>query len=141
MKQLFIDILTKCVPDDISENYIHYTINRPEHKDNIYILWRKVDSETNIKTELFIPFQDPRYYQNGNKRIFILEINTIEYQIKLNALEVNEVEHLIYQIFQQYQVNVISGIKNWIKENTGPKTTEQKFEAAQEKVAEDNGNE
>lgn len=138
MKQLFIDILTKCVPDDIGENYIHYTINLPEHKSSIYIHWRNVKPETNIKTELFIPFQDRKYYQSGNKRMFVLEINTIEYEIELNALEINEVEHLVYQIFQQYQVNFISEIKNWIKENTGPKTSEQKFEDAQEEIAENN---
>lgn len=138
MKQLFIDLLTKCVPDKIGRDYIQYTINRPEHQDTIIIDWEMIDSDINIKTELFLPFQTYKLYPSGDKRIFHLSINDLEYQIELNQIETNEVEHLIYQIFQQFQVNMISLIKAFInKENIPtPKTTEQQFEAAQEAVAE-----
>ena len=68
-----------------------------------------------------------------------MAINDFSYPIELNPVETNEVDHLIYQIYQQYQINKLASIKNWIKTYTEPQTTEQKFEAAQEKVAEDNG--
>ena len=138
MKQLFIDLLTKCTPSRIGRDYIEYTIDRPEHQDTIIIDWEMIDSDINIKTELFLPFQTYKFYPNGDKRIFNLSINDLEYKIELNQIEINEVEHLIYQIFQQFQVNMINSIKTFInKENTPtPKTTEQQFEAAQEAVAE-----
>ena len=74
------------------------------------------------------------------KRFYVLAVNDISYPIELNAVETNEVDHFVYQIYQQYQINKLSSIKDWIKSHTEPQTTEQKFEAAQEKVAEDNGN-
>lgn len=70
--------------------------------------------------------------------MFSLWINGFQYFMEFNPIEVNEVQHLIYQIFQQFQINKIQMFKalaNRTNEPT-PKTTEQQFEAAQEAVAE-----
>ena len=37
MKQLFIDLLTKCIPDDIGETYIKYKFDVEGKTEEIYI--------------------------------------------------------------------------------------------------------
>lgn len=146
MKPLFIDLLTKCVPDHIDTEHMSYKIPINEKESYwVDISWMDVDDDTKVEMTLSLPFTSnpiwkyPRTEGIPKKRVYIMRINSVAYPIELNAIETNEVDHLIYQIFQQYQINLLGSIKNWIKSQTEPQTTEQKFEAAQEKVAEDNG--
>ena len=147
MKQLFIDLLTKCVPTNVQTDRIVYKFSINEkNPDWIEVRWGDCPEDAKIETSLRLPFTDnPVYkliYNSENKetrRFYIMAINDFSYPIELNPVETNEVDHLIYQIYQQYQINKLASIKNWIKTYTEPQTTEQKFEAAQEKVAEDNG--
>lgn len=150
MKQLFIDLLTKCVPTSVQADRIYYKFPIDEkNPDWVEIRWNECAEDAKIETSLRLPFTtNPVWDLMANpedkktKRFYVLIVNDISYPIELNAVETNEVDHLIYQIFQQYQINKLSQIKNWIKANTNqPQTPEQKFEAAQEKVAEDNGDE
>lgn len=147
MKQLFIDLLTKCVPSEVQTDRVIYKlpINK-EEPDWITIRWSDCAEDIKIETSLRLPFTENPIYQltynpenKKTRRFYILVINNFSYPIELNPIETNEVDRLIYQIFQQYQINKLAFIKNWIKINMEPQTTEQKFEAAQEKVAEDNG--
>ena len=149
MKQLFIDLLTKCVPHDVQTDRMVYKfpINEKE-SDWIEIRWNYCAEDAKIETSLRLPFTNNPVYRlmcnpenKETRRFYVMSINDFSYPIELNPVETNEVDHLIYQIFQQYQINKLSQIKNWIKTHTEPQTTEQKFEAAQEKVAEGNGNE
>ena len=148
MKQLFIDLLTKCIPDHVDSNNITYKFPIDKDKNDwIDITWLKANDDYEVKTSLRLPFvKNPRWNlpltaDKDHKRVYVMTVNGVDYIIDLNPVETNEVDHLVYQIFQNYQVSVMSRIKNWIRVHTEPETTEQKFEAAQEKVAEDNGNE
>lgn len=146
MKQLFIDLLTKCVPTDVQTDRIYYKFPIDEkNPDWVTIRWNNCPEDTKIETSLRLPFTDNPVYRlvsnpesRRTRRFYVMTINDFSYPIELNPVEINEVDHLIYQIYQQYQINKLASIKNWIKENTGPKTSEQKFEAAQEKIAENN---
>lgn len=148
MKQLFIDLLTKCVPHSVQTDRIVYKFPIDEKEaDLAEIRWNDCAEDAKIETSLRLPFTYNSIYDlicsPENKKIrrfYVMSINDFSYPIELNPVETNEVDHLIYQIYQQYQINKLTSIKNWIKINTEPQTTEQKFEAAQEKVAEDNGN-
>lgn len=148
MKQLFIDLLTKCVPTGVQTDRIVYKFPIDEkNPDWVEIRWNECAEDAKIETSLRLPFIDSPIYKlmsnpenKKTRRLYIMTINDFSYPIELNPVETNEVDHLIYQIYQQYQINKLASIKNWIKTNTEPQTTEQKFEAAQEKVAEDNGN-
>ena len=149
MKQLFIDVITKCVPHYICEGRMTYQFDKQNSKeyDYIDIKWFNIKESAKIETSLKLPFIGDRFWRlipkdkdTPTKRAYVMCVNGIDYPIDLNPVEVNEVDHAIYQIFQNYQISNISRIKDWIKNHTEPKTTEQKFEAAQERVAEDNGN-
>lgn len=139
MKPLFINLLTKCIPNDIGDNYIEYKFDTEDKTEKITISWYTYPNDFEAKTELFVPFQSNKYFRcDGDKLIFVLWIGRFQYYIELNPIETNEVQHLIYQIFQQYQVNKIQMFKSLANRanNPTPKTTEQQFEAAQEAVAE-----
>lgn len=147
MKQLFIDLLTKCVPTSVQTDRIVYKfpINEKD-PDWVEIRWNECAEDAKIETSLRLPFTKNPVYRlmcdpesKRTRRFYVMTINDFSYPIELNPVEVNEVNHLMYQIYQQYQINKLASIKNWIKAYTEPQTTEQKFEAAQEKVAEDNG--
>ncbi len=149
MKQLFIDVLTKCIPYDIHEGRIAYRFDKQNNNkyDYIDIKWFDIKESAKIEMSLKLPFTVDNFYElfpkdkdTHTKRAYVMCVNDVDYPIDFNPVEVNEVDHLIYQIFQNYQVSNMSRIKEWIKNHAEPKTTEQKFEAAQEKVAEDNGN-
>lgn len=147
MKQLFIDLLTKCVPNSVQTDRIVYKFPIDEkNPDWVEIRWSECAEDTKIETSLRLPFTDNPVYRlmcnpesKRTCRFYVMTINDFSYPIELNPIETNEVDHLVYQIYQQYQINKLASIKNWIKSYTEPQTTEQKFEAAQEKVAEDNG--
>lgn len=149
MKQLFIDVLTKCIPYGIYERRITYRFDKQNNNeyDYIDIKWFDIKDSAKIETSLKLPFTVDNFWRllpkdkdTPTKRAYVMCINGVDYPIDLNPVEVNEVDHIIYQIFQNYQISNMSRIKDWIKNHTEPKTTEQKFEAAQEKVAEDNEN-
>lgn len=140
MKQLFIDLLTKCIPDDIEYNTITYKFKTEEKTEKIIIVWDYYDTEYSPKTDLYVPFQ--RGYKNkygdGKKLIFSLRIDDFQYFIEFNPIEINEVQHLIYQIFQQFQINKIQMFKTLANRSNDsvPQTPEEQFETAQEAVAE-----
>ena len=140
MKQLFIDLLTKCIPDNIEYNTITYKFKTEEKTEKIIIVWDYYDTEYSPKTDLYVPFQ--RGYKNkygdGKKLIFSLRIDDFQYFIEFNPIEINEVQHLIYQIFQQYQINKIQMFKTLANRTNDsvPQTPEEQFETAQEAVAE-----
>ena len=75
------------------------------------------------------------------KKVYTLRINNCLYWMDFNPVEICEIDRLIYNIFSNYQTSQIQAIQHYLNADTqaDPKTTEQKFEAAQEKVAEDNG--
>ena len=54
-----------------------------------------------------------------------------------NPVEVCEIDRLIYNVFSNYQTSQIQAIQHYLNADTqaDPKTTEQKFEEAQEAVA------
>lgn len=140
MKQLFIDLLTKCIPDNIGYNSIIYKFKTEENVEKITISWDYCATEYSPKTNLFVPFQpdDIINYGDEKKLIFSLCINGFRYFIELNPIETNEVQHLIYQIFQQFQINKIQMFKTLANRanNSTPQTPEEQFETAQEAVAE-----
>lgn len=140
MKQLFIDLLTKCVPDEIGDNYITYKFKTEEDTEKIVISWYHYDTEYSPKTSLFVPFQptDNKNYGDGKKLVFSLWIRRFQYFIEFNPIEINEVQHLIYQIFQQFQINKIQMFKALANRSNDsvPQTPEEQFETAQEAVAE-----
>lgn len=138
MKQLFIDLLTKCIPDDIGDNHIIYKFKTEENVEKITISWYHYDTEYKPKTNLFVPFQlnENKNYGDGKKLIFSLWINGFQYFMEFNPIEINEVQHLIYQIFQQFQINKIQMFKTLANRANAPQTPEEQFETAQEAVAE-----
>lgn len=140
MKQLFIDLLTKCIPDNIEYNTITYKFKTEEKTEKIIIVWDYYDTEYSPKTDLYVPFQRgyKNKYGNGKKLIFSLRIDDFQYFIEFNPIEINEVQHLIYQIFQQYQINKIQMFKTLANRanDSVPQTPEEQFETAQEAVAE-----
>lgn len=140
MKQLFIDLLTKCVPDNIEYNTITYKFKTEEKTEKITILWDYYDTEYSPEINLFVPFQrnNINKYGDGKKLRFSLYINNFQYFIEFNPIEINEVQHLIYQIFQQFQINKIQMFKALANRSNDsvPQTPEEQFETAQEAVAE-----
>ena len=140
MKQLFIDLLTKCAPDDIGDRRIIYKFKTEENIEKITISWDYYDTEYSPKTNLFDPFQFDTATKYGNEKrlIFSLWVNCFQYFMEFNPIEINEIQHLIYQIFQQFQINKIQMFKTLANRanNSVPQTPEEQFETAQEAVAE-----
>ena len=139
MKQLFIDLLTKCVPNDIGETHIKYKFDVEGNSEEIYICWEKGKDDFKPKTQLFIPFEPTKPSTGyGSQLIFYLYWNSFRYDIEFSPIEINEVQHLIYQIFHQFQINKIQMFKTLANKanNSVPQTPEEQFETAQEAVAE-----
>lgn len=148
MKQLFVDILTKMTPNSIGPNDIQYSIKNGDKTIYIDIDWRYVNPNNVPSLEFTLPFThtftDYSWKANDTytRKVYTLRINDCLYWIDFNPVEVCEIDRIIYNIFSNYQANNIKFIQNYlnIDNQNDPKTTEQMFEAAQEKVAEDNGN-
>ena len=149
MKQLFIDLLTKQKPSSVSTDEIIYKIKGETPDDNIWIsvYWRYFTKDYKVNPNLNLPFDidDEFGYSIPSdqhpKKQYRLRINSFRYDIDLNPVEMNEVDRVIYQIFQAYQIELINKVKDSLNKDDESTTPEQKFDAAQEKVAEDNGNE
>ena len=149
MKQLFVDILTKMTPNSIGPADIQYSFKNGDKTIYIDIDWRYVNPNNVPKLEFTLPFtytsSDYSWEANNicTRKIYTLRINGCLYWMDFNPVEICEIDRLIYNIFSNYQTNNIQAIQHYLNADTqtDPKTTEQKFEAAQERVAEDNGNE
>lgn len=147
MKQLFVDILTKMTPNSLTKCEIVYVIKNGDNNINIRISWIYTNPKNTPKLEFVLPFTyDFNDYcwhptDNHNEKKYILVINNNRYFMDFNPVEICEIDRLIYNIFSNYQTSQIQAIQHYLNADTqaDPKTTEQKFEAAQEKVAEDNG--
>lgn len=143
MKQLFVDILTKMTPNSINSNEINYSIKNGEKTIYIDIDWRYVNPNNIPKLEFILPFTNtcPNYCWKAtdicNQKIYTLHINNCTYWIDFNPVEICEIDRIIYNIFSNYQTNRIKDIQNYLNADSklDPKTTEQKFEKAQEAVA------
>ena len=143
MKQLFVDILTKMTPIAINNTGIQYVIKSGEKNLYIDIDWRYVNPNNVPKLEFTLPFThmfiDYRWepFADYSQKIYTLRINNCTYWIDFNPVEVCEIDRLIYNIFSSYQTSQIQKIQNFlnVEPQADPKTTEQKFEEAQEAVA------
>lgn len=143
MKQLFVDILTKMTPVSINNSGIQYVIKNGEKNLYIDIDWRYVNPRNVPKLEFTLPFSinftDYRWDQTSeySQKIYTLRINDCTYWMDFNPVEICEIDRLIYNIFSNYQTNRIKDIQNYLntESQSNPKTTEQKFEEAQEAVA------
>lgn len=143
MKQLFVDILTKMTPNSISSNEINYSIKNGEKTIYIDIDWRYVNSNDIPKLEFILPFTNtcPNYSREANnictKKVYTLRINNCLYWMDFNPVEICEIDRIVYNIFANYQTSKIQAIQHYLNldNQNDPKTTEQKFEEAQEAVA------
>lgn len=143
MKQLFVDILTKMTPNSIGSTDIQYSFKNGDKTIYIDIDWRYVNPNNIPKLEFTFPFTHAfaDYSWNANntctQKVYTLRINNCLYWMDFNPVEVCEIDRLIYNIFSNYQTNNIKSIQNYLNTDTqvDPKTTEQKFEEAQEAVA------
>ena len=143
MKQLFVDILTKMTPNSIGPTDIQYSIKNGDKTIYIDIDWRYVNPNNVPKLEFTLPFTqaftDYNWEVNNTctKKVYILRINNCVYWMDFNPVEVCEIDRLIYNIFANYQTSQIQAIQHYLNADTqtDPKTTEQKFEEAQEAVA------
>ena len=143
MKQLFVDILTKMTPNSIGPTDIQYSFKNGDKTIYIDIDWRYVNPRNVPKLEFILPFThvfiDYHWEQSADysQKIYTLRINNCTYWMDFNPVEVCEIDRLIYTIFSNYQTSQIQKIQNFL--NVEPqadlKTTEQKFEEAQEAVA------
>lgn len=143
MKQLFVDILTKMTPVAINNTGIQYVIKNGEKNLYIDIDWKYVNPRNVPKLEFILPFTrvftdyhwEPSV--DYSQKIYTLRINDCIYWIDFNPVEVCEIDRIIYNLFSNYQANNIKSIQNYLNADTqaDPKTTEQKFEEAQEAVA------
>ena len=143
MKQLFVDILTKMTPSSIRRTSIHYSIKNGDKTIYIDIDWRYVNPNNIPKLEFALPFTytfDDYSWEANNtctKKVYTLRINNCIYWMDFNPVEICEIDRIIYNIFSNYQTSQIQAIQNYLNADTqsDPKTTEQKFEEAQEAVA------
>lgn len=143
MKQLFVDILTKMTPNTVGPTGIQYSIENEEKTIFIDIDWRYVKPNNVPKLEFTLPFTqmfiDFRWDANDTytQKIYTLRINKCLYWMDFNPVEICEIDRIIYNIFSNYQTNRIKDIQNYLntESQSNPKTTEQKFEEAQEAVA------
>lgn len=143
MKQLFVDILTKMTPVSINDSGIQYVIKNGENTIYIDINWRYVNPNNVPKLEFMLPFThmflDYSWEANNTytKKVYSLHINDCTYWMDFNPVEICEIDRIIYNIFSNYQTNRIKDIQNYLNTESlsNPKTTEQKFEEAQEAVA------
>ena len=143
MKQLFVDILTKMTPNYIGPTGIQYSIKNGDKTINIDIDWRYVDPNNVPKLEFTLPFTHgfANYSWKANdirtQKVYTLRINNCSYWMDFNPVEICEIDRIIYNIFSNYQTSQIQTIQNFLNADTqaDPKTTEQKFEEAQEAVA------
>ena len=118
MKQLFIDVITKCIPHYICEGRMTYQFDKQNSKeyDYIDIKWFNIKESAKIETSLKLPFIGDRFWRlipkdkdTPTKRAYVMCVNGIDYPIDLNPIEINEVDRIIYQIFQNYQISNMSG--------------------------------
>lgn len=143
MKQLFVDILTKMTPNSIGPTEIQYSIKNGDKTIYIDIDWRYVNPNNVPKLEFTLPFTNgfTDYCWKANntctQKIYTLRINNCLYWMDFNPVEICEIDRIIYNIFSNYQTDQIKVIQNFLNADTqvDPKTTEQKFEEAQEAVA------
>lgn len=143
MKQLFVDILTKMTPNAIGPSDIQYSFKNGDKTIYIYIDWRYVNPNNVPKLEFTLPFThgyvDYSWNQSStfSQKIYVLRINGCIYWMDFNPVEICEIDRLIYNIFSNYQTSQIQAIQHYLNADTqaDPKTTEQKFEEAQEAVA------
>lgn len=143
MKQLFVDILTKMTPNSIDLNNIQYSIKNGEKTIYINIDCRYVNPNNVPKLEFVLPFtnmfMDFRWNINDTytQKIYTLRINDCLYWMDFNPVEICEIDRIIYNIFSNYQASNIQAINHYLNADTqaDPKTTEQKFEDAQEAIA------
>lgn len=143
MKQLFVDILTKMTPNYIGSTSIQYSIKNGDKTICIDIDWRHVNPNNVPKLEFVLPFThgftDYSWEANNTctRKIYTLRINSCLYWMDFNPVEVCEIDRLIYNIFSNYQTSQIQAIQHYlnVEPQSDPKTTEQKFEEAQEAVA------
>lgn len=143
MKQLFVDILTKMTPNSIGPNDIRYSIKNGENTIYIDIDWRYVNPNNVPKLEFTLPFThmfiDYSWEANDTctKKVYTLRINDCLYWMDFNPVEICEIDRIVYNIFANYQTSKIQAIQHYLNldNQNDPKTTEQKFEEAQEAVA------
>lgn len=143
MKQLFVDILTKMTPVSICPTGIQYSIKNGENTIYIDIDCRYVNPNNVPKLEFTLPFTHPftDYSWEANntctKKVYILRISDCTYWMDFNPVEICEIDRIIYNIFSNYQTSKIQAIQHYLNldNQNDPKTTEQKFEEAQEAVA------
>lgn len=143
MKQLFVDILTKMTPNSIGSNDIQYSIKNGENTIYIEIDWRYINPNNIPKLEFTLPFTstftDFRWDLNDTytKKVYTLRINNCLYWMDFNPVEICEIDRIVYNIFASYQTSKIQAIQHYLNldNQNDPKTTEQKFEEAQEAVA------
>lgn len=143
MKQLFVDILTKMTPISATNSDIRYVIKNGEKNLYIDIAWRYINPRNVPKLEFILPFGTDftDYCWNSSndysQKVYTLRINDCIYWMDFNPVEVCEIDRIIYNIFSNYQTSQIQAIQHYLNADTqsDPKTTEQKFEEAQEAVA------
>lgn len=143
MKQLFVNILTKMTPNSIAPTEIQYSIKDGDKTIYIDIDWRYVNPNKVPKLEFTLPFthmfNDYSWEANNTctQKVYTLRINDCLYWMDFNPVEVCEIDRIIYNIFSNNQADKIKAIQNYfnIESQSDPKTTEQKFEEAQEAVA------
>lgn len=143
MKQFFVDILTKMTPNSIGSNDIQYSIKNGEDTIYIKIDWRYINPNNIPKLEFTLPFTstftDFRWDLNDTytKKVYTLRINNCLYWMDFNPVEICEIDRIVYNIFDNYQTSKIQAIQHYLNldNQNDPKTTEQKFEEAQEAVA------
>lgn len=143
MKQFFVDILTKMTPNSIGSNDIQYSIKNGENTIYIEIDWRYINPNNIPKLEFTLPFTstftDFRWDLNDTytKKVYTLRINNCLYWMDFNPVEICEIDRIVYNIFDNYQTSKIQAIQHYLNldNQNDPKTTEQKFEEAQEAVA------
>lgn len=143
MKQLFVDILTKMTPKSLTKCEIEYVIKNGDNNINIRIFWVYTKPKNTPKLEFVLPFTSSfndyswNPIDNYNEKKYILTINNNRYFMDFNPIEVCEIDRLIYNIFSNYQTSLIQTIQHYlnVEPQADPKTTEQKFEEAQEAVA------
>lgn len=143
MKQLFVDILTKLTPNSIGPTEIQYSFKNGDKTIYIDIDWRYVNPNNTPKLEFRLPFThgftdyhwEPSI--NYSQKIYTLRINSCLYWMDFNPVEICEIDRIIYNIFSNFQANIIKSIQNYLNADTQAdlKTTEQKFEEAQEAIA------
>lgn len=143
MKQLFVDILTKMTPVSICPTGIQYSIKNGENTIDIDIDWRYVNPNNVPKLEFTLPFTltftDYSWEANNTftKKVYILRISDCTYWMDFNPVEICEIDRIVYNIFANYQTSKIQAIQHYLNldNQNDSKTTEQKFEEAQEAVA------